>query len=170
MAKLNTLGYIYNTAAITGNPSRYGQLVTLDLPNKGKVIDTALGRQGLYVLTEENVDAIIRNEVFVLPTPGSNTDVPYDSAPKMEYIWRSKKFVMPGRTTIGVAKVVHKGCVRLRLIVDGCCRVEEQVRHCNAFRLPSQLVGFEYEIELIGTGTVYEVHIASTMQELTRES
>lgn len=170
MANINTLGYIFNTGASTGNPNRYGQLVTIDLPNKGRVLDSELGRQGLYILTEQTVEAEFHNEIYVLPMPGSNTDVPYDSAPKMEYIWRSKKFVMPGRSTLGVAKVVHKGCVRLRIIVDGCCKTEEQVRNCEAFRLPSQIVGTEYEIELVGTGQVFEVHVASTMQELLRES
>jgi hypothetical protein len=170
MAKLNTLGYIYNTSSATGNPTRYGQLVTLDLPHKGRVLDSALGRQGLYILTEEAVDGVYQNETYVLPMPGSNSDVAYEYAPKMEYQWRSKKFVMPGRTTLGAAKVVHKGCVRLRIFADGCCRVEEQVRHCQAFRLPSQIVGTEFEIELVGTGQVYEAHVASTMQELLRES
>lgn len=170
MANTNALGYIYNTGAATGNQTRYGQLVTIDLPNAGDVIHTCLGRQGLYVLTELKINQTYENEVYVLPEPGGTTDVPYESAPKQTFTWRSKKFVMPGRATMGAAKVVHRGYVRLRVIVDGCCRIDEQVRNSSAFRLPSQLVGIEYEIELYGTGTVYEVHIASTMQELTRES
>lgn len=170
MVNVNALGYIYATAAATGTQARYGQLVTIDLPNAGDVIHSCHGRQGLYVLTQLQVNHNYFNEVYVLPELGGTTDVPYDTAPKMEYIWRSKKFVMPGRTTMGAAKVVHKGCVRMRIIVDGCCRVDEQVRHCDAFRLPAQLVGMEFEIELYGTATVYEVHIASTMQELLRES
>lgn len=170
MANTNALGYIYATGSTTGTQTRYGQLTTIDLPNAGDVIHSCLGRQGLYVLSQLQVNQNIINEIHVLPERGGTTDVPYESAPKMDYIWRSKKFVQPGRTTLGVAKVVHKGCVRMRIIVDGCCKVDEQIRNCSPFRLPAQLVGVEFEIELYGTAEVYEVHVASTMQELIRES
>lgn len=161
------LGYILNTGAGTGVPTQFGHLTTIDLPTYGDVIYSCLGRQGVYVLTEKKINQNYENEIYVLPEPGGTTDVPYETAPKMEYRWRSKKFVTPGRTTFSAAKVVYaRGCVRLRLLAHGCCVFEEQIRNCSPFRLPSQVSGTEFEIELIGDAIVYDVHIASSMTEL----
>jgi hypothetical protein len=166
---VNTLGYIVSTGAGTSDPAKFQQLVTIDGPSRGKVISSCIGRQGPYFMTEDFDPAIqeYSHSVFVLPQPGGSTDAPYANVRKQEYTWRSKKFVLPGRTTIAVAKVVHNcGNVRLRIIADGCCRYEAQIRNNQAFKLPSQITANEIELELTGTATVYEVHVASSMQEL----
>lgn len=168
MTANTALGYIFDTGAASADSSRFQALVTIDAPRRGNVIHSCLGRQGMYYLTEELAFGRYSYWVHVLPTPGGLTDVPYDTSPKQEYIWRSKKYIMPGRTTWGAAKVVHKrGCVKLRLYIDGCCAFETVVKGCGAFRLPSQLVGIAMEIELVGTAEVMEVHVASTIEELT---
>lgn len=170
MAGERSLGYIFNTGAATGDKTRWQHLVTIDAPTAGSVIHSCLGPQGLYFLTHdtnESLDNIYG--VYVLPQPDNLTQIKYADASKMTYRWKSKKFVMAGRTTWGAAKVVHdSGCVKLRLYIDGCCRHEEVVKGCGPFRLPGQLAGIEAEIELVGTARVYEVHIASSIQELLR--
>lgn len=168
MAADTAVGYILETGASSADKTQFQQLVTIDAPRRGNVIHSCLGRQGVYFLTEELAFGRYHYYVHVLPTLGGLTDTKYESAPKQEYIWRSKKYIMPGRTTWGACKVVHsKGCVKLRLYLDGCCRYETVVQGCAPFRLPAQLAGVAAEIELIGTARVTELHLASTMQELT---
>lgn len=175
-ATLTNIALVLQTGAASAPASPFGILTTLDCP-KGNynyaesipaVTAHAFGRQGFYVLSSDDYNGVAYADV--LPTPGGTTDTPYDSAPKQTYVWKSKKFVMPGRTTWAAAKVVHiKGCVRLRLYVDGCCKYETVVTGCGPFRLGDQLVGKTLEIELIGTAQVREVHVASTMEELANE-
>lgn len=169
MANDRTLGYILNTGAATGEQTQFQQLVTIDGPTAGTFMDSCIGDQGLYFLVKDTVPEPGKYGIWVLPQPDNQTNVKYEQAPKMTYRWRSKKFVMAGRTTWGAAKVVHsKGCVRLRIIVDGCCRHEEQVKDCGPFRLPSQIAGVTCELELEGTARVTELHVASSLQELLR--
>lgn len=162
-----SLGYIFGTGASTSDAPQFQHLVTIDAPTVGGVISSCEGRQGMYVLSQ--VDTLTTHEytIHVLPLPDKLTDVKYPTAPKMRYRWRSKVFVMPGLTTMAAGKVVHSGGdVRIRIFVDGCCRHEQQVRSNRPFRLPPNMMGVEWEIELIGKGTVYEVHIAPSIQEL----
>lgn len=161
------LGYIYSTGSGTSDPAQFQQLVTIDAPTSGQVIAACAGRQGAYFLSEVNVADVTYYRTHVLPQPDNLSDVKYKDAPKMEYRWRSKCFVLPGRATMGAGKVVHSGGhVRIRILIDGCCRHEQQVRSNKPFRLPANMAGVEWEIELIGTAQVFEVHIAPSMQEL----
>jgi hypothetical protein len=165
-----TVGYIYHTGAGSADKTQFQQLVTIDAPRRGDVVASCIGRQGPYFLTQEFKFGRYKYYVHVLPTPGGTTDVDYNKASKQQYTWKSKRFVMPGRTTFSSAKVVMAGgCVRLRIYVDSCCRYDAVVQNCAPFKLPDQLVGIDWELELIGTAVVTEVHIASSMQELTRE-
>lgn len=165
-----TKGFILQTGASTANKIAPQALVTFDAPTRGDVIHACHGRQGVYFLSREVADGLYTFSTHVLPLPDNRTDVKYDRASKQEYIWRSKEFVQPGRTTMGAAKVVHKrGCVRIKIIVDGCCRHEEVVKGCGPFTLPAQIAGTKWQIELRGTAEVTEVHIAGSMQELLRE-
>lgn len=165
----NKIGYIFNTGTAGADALPFQHLVTIDAPTNGDVIDSTLGRQGMYFLSEVFSYGRYNYYVHMLPTPGGTTDVQYERTQKQTYRWKSKKFVMPGRTTLAAAKVVmDKGCVRLKIHADGCCRYDAVVQNCAPFRLPDQLVGVEWEIELIGEATIHEVHVASTMEELTR--
>ena len=163
-----SLGYIFQTGAAGADTTPFQQLVTIDAPRRGDVIHSCTGRQGAYFLTKEFFLGEYSYYVHVLPSPGGTTDTIYEKAPKQEYMWRSKKFVMPGRTTFGACKVVHGGgCARIKIFADGCCVFSTVVTECSPFRLSDQVVGVEFEIELTGTAIIYEAHIASSMQELT---
>ena len=164
------LGYFFNTGAAGADALPFQHLVTIDAPTDGNVIDSCEGRQGMYYLSEVFKFGKYSYYVHVLPTPGSRTDAAYKGGARQTYVWKSKKFVMPGRTNMTAAKVtMDKGCVRMRIHIDGCCRYDKVVTSCAPFRLPDQLVGIEWEIELVGQATIYEVHVASTMEELTDE-
>jgi hypothetical protein len=176
-------GVIFHTGAASADNPPFGQMTTIDGPPPGgdwmdapKVVAHAFGRQGVYLLSKiwytGTIDGLPYGYgyVDVLPVPGGSTDITYDQAKKQTYRWKSKKFVMAGRTTWAAAKVVHsKGCVRLRLYIDGCCKYETVVKGCGPFRLADQLVGKTLEIELVGTAQVTEVHVASTIEELASE-
>lgn len=167
MATDTSVGYIFDTGAAGADSSPFQKLVTIDAPRRGNVIHSCIGRQGPYFLTEELLFGEYYYYVHVLPTPGGTTDVRYENAAKMEYQWKSKEYVMPGRTTWGAAKVVHRnGCVTLRLYVDKRIVYSKRVVGCSPFRLPSQIEGVTAEIELIGDAVVTEVHIASSIREL----
>lgn len=180
MDKATGAGYILNTGTTAANASKFQHLVTIDSPGGGAVVASTLTPQGIFFLSVERaqpywyqipepVDGNYLFRISTLPMPGGDAGISYEKAAKQTYRWKSKKFVMPGRTTFAAAKVVmDKGCVRLRLHVDGCCRYDAVVQNCAPFRLVDQLVGTELEIELIGTATIHEVHVASTIEELVR--
>jgi hypothetical protein len=108
--------------------------------------------------------------IYTLPLPEDAGKAVYKSSPKQQYVWRSKKFVMPGQTTMGAAKVVHDGQgLRFQLHMDNCCVFQTIVRDCDPFRLPDQLRGIMWEIVLIGCARVTEVIVAPTMRELSSE-
>lgn len=163
------LGYIFNTGAMSADSTPFQQLVTFDGPTRYSVRDSCIGKQGLYVLSHEQGggEGYRDYAVHTLPLPGGTTNLSYSDAKKQTYTWKSKKYVMPGRTTWAAAKVVmDKGCVRMRLYVDGCCKYDKVVTTCAPFRLTDQLVGHTLEIELIGQAVIHEVHVASTIEEL----
>lgn len=164
------LGYVFNTGSDAVDNTQFQRLVTIDGPTRFTPASAANGRQGIYLMASINASSeTIDQNAYVLPVPGSGSDQGYADAPKMEYRWKSKRFVMPGRTTFGAIKVVHdKGCIRVKIYLAGCCIYDAVVQGCSPFRLPSQYAGIDWEIELVGNATVYEVHMASTMQELTR--
>lgn len=165
-----TKGFILQTGASTANKIAPQALVTIDAPNDGDIIHACKGPQGVYFLSRREASGQFGFYTHVLPLPDNRTYVKYADAKKMEYVWRSKEFVMPGRTTFSAAKIVHKrGCLRLRIFVDGCCRHEEVVRTCAPFTLPSQLAGVKWQFELRGTAEVTEFHVASSMPELLSE-
>lgn len=164
----SSLGYIFQTGSLGADSLPFQTLVTIDAPTTGSVKHHCIGKEGIYFLSDDFNDT---NEIMahVLPLPGGTTKVTYASARKQTYRWKSKKFVMAGRTTMSAAKIVmDKGCARLKIYVDGCCKYDKVVTTCNPFRLTDQLVGHTFEIELIGTARIYEAHIASTFEELIR--
>lgn len=166
----NSVGYILQTNVASADKLELQQLVTLDAPTSGNVIHHCVGRQGIYFLSERLLYGAYTYFVHVLPVPGGSTDAKYETAAKQTYTWKSKRFVMSGRTSFTCAKVVHsKGCVNLKIFVDGKCRYDRPVRGCEPFRLSDQLEGIDFEIQLTGTATVHEVHIASTMRELASD-
>lgn len=169
--------YILDVGSGSSNAAPHSQLVTQDAPMFDimwadypamlNIIDHCIGDQGLYVLVQSDYgDHSGYAEVKFQPEPGNNSRVPYEHADKMPYTWRSKKFIMDGRTVMTAMKVVHKGCLCVNIYVDGCCAFNRTIQDCGVFRLPPQISGTAWEIELIGTAHVTEVHMASSVEEL----
>lgn len=88
---------------------------------------------------------------------------------RLTYKWKSKRFVHPGLVSFNAAKVVgsYGTPVTLRVICDETVIFEREVAHSRPFRLPHSQRGLEWRVELEGVTTVHEVHIATSMAELT---
>lgn len=151
--------FVYQPPEDLNDFHAFQQLVTMDAPIEQLPVAWVQGGYGLQIAFENNL--------YYWPIPGwvRSTDTPQ----KLPYKWKSKKFVMPGRTNFGAAKVVWEcdGTVCFKLYSDCILVYSRTVTDCQPFRLPSEYIGVEFEIELLGTGTVSEVHVASSMKELT---
>jgi hypothetical protein len=160
-------GFVF-AADDTTNPSSGPGVITtlLPPPDMGDVLMPAS-----YVRTEQGMAAIVYgfSPVYTLPLPEDVGTIAYKNTSKMQFTWKSKKWVFPALCTMGAAKVVHDcsgGGVRFRLYVDCCCVFETVVRNCEPFRLPDQICGITFEVELIGCSRVTEVVVAPSMREL----
>jgi len=155
----NGIAFVYDTPEDLNSVHPFQQLITMDLPTDVPPQCWVVGGLGLHTAFGSNL--------YYWPVPGwvRKGDTPQ----KLCYQWKSKKFVMPGITNFAAAKVVHEcdGEVCFNFIVDCRCVFSTKVTDCQPFRLPSSIGGIEFEIELIGKGTVSEVHVASSMQNLT---
>lgn len=161
-ALISRHGFAYHTGDEINGDNKFGQLVTFDVPS-GVVDQATVTRRGLTLK--------YANDLFCLPLPGDGEDKEYRRSPKACYQWKSKKFVFPGTMTLAAGKIVHAcgGKITVRLYVDCKCVWQANICDCEPFRIPSQIIGTEFEIELLGTQAVYEVHFASSMQELLEE-
>jgi len=90
----------------------------------------------------------------------------------LPYRWRSKKFVAQGTLSMEAAKVdADYGLpVRFRFYQDGDLVLDREVSDGNPFLLPICGRGKCFEIELEGTTRVHEVHVATSVVELTERS
>lgn len=160
-------GFVLATGDDVSPASGLGTLVTLLDP----IGAGSLAQAASYVRTPQGMAAVFYglSPVFTMQLPEDVGEVAYLNTPKQKFTWRSKKFVFPGQTTFGAAKVVHScqgGGVKFRLFVDCCCVYQTVVRGCVPFRLPAQLRGITAEIELSGCSRVTEVRLASSIREL----
>lgn len=161
------IGFVFAADDTTNPSSGPGTITTLSPPgNPGDILMPAS-----YVRTEQGMAAILfgYSPVYTLQLPEDVGTVAYKNASKMQFVWKSKKWVFPALCTMGAAKVVHDcsgGGVRFRLYVDCCCVFETVVRNCEPFRLPDQICGITFEVELIGCSRVTEVVVAPSMREL----
>jgi hypothetical protein len=160
-------GFVLATGDDVSPASGMGTLTTLSPPT----ITDGLQVQAAYVRTPQGIAAVFFgvSPVLTMQLPEDVGEIAYLNTPKQKYTWRSKKFVFPGMTTFGAAKVVHScqgGGVKFRLFVDCCCVYQTVVRGCVPFRLPAQLRGITAEIELSGCSRVTEVRLASSIREL----
>ena len=160
-------GFVLATGDTLSPSSGPGMLITLVLP----ALTVIAGAPASYVRAPWGAALVFygNSPVYSLPLPEDVGLPAYKNAPKQQYVWRSKKFVFPGQTTMGACKIVHScagGGVRMRLFVDCCCVFQTVVRGCVPFRLPAQLRGITFEIELQGCSRVTEVRLASSIREL----
>lgn len=155
------LAYLYNTGDEINGQKQFQQLVTMDTPDAGVLSDALVTKDGLTLKYTE--------KLFKLPLPGEGGDKRlYLAAPKLTYRWKSKKFVFPGQVTFAAAKIIHDcgEAVTFKLYVD--CKLVHTVEVCDClpFRLPSQIMGMEAEIEVIGKSPIHKIKVASSMREL----
>lgn len=150
--------FVYQPPQDLNAVHEFQQLVTMDAPITESPIAWVVGGLGLHTAFE--------NKLYYWPLPGWEAG---NAPQKLQYQWKSKKFVMPGFTNFAAGKVVWEcdGEVCIKIYADCRCVYSARVQDCLPFRLPSSSGGIEFEIELTGTGTVSEVHIASSMKELT---
>ena len=87
----------------------------------------------------------------------------------LTYRWRSKKFVSQGHLSMEAALVEGDfgPPVQFRLYQDGVPVAEQMVATSEPFLLPLCGRGKCFEIELEGTTRIHEVHIATSIVELT---
>ena len=154
-------GYIFNTGSSLDGERPLQRFVTFDTPNNVRA--HTIGGSGLYVLATDGI--------WYMVFPDSTGDEAYAKAPKYCYTWRSKKYVFPGEMVMAAGKVDHdcKGFVRIKIIVDCCCVYETKVDDCKPFLLPPSIKGVTYEVEVEGTATVHEIHLASSLRELIEQ-
>jgi hypothetical protein len=87
----------------------------------------------------------------------------------MPYRWRSKVFVQPGLVAFAAAKVVadYGPPIQFRLFADGSLYAEDVVSSSAPFRLPARGRGINWEVEVSGATRIREIHVATSMAELT---
>lgn len=154
-----SLGYLFDTGSTLDGEHQLNKLATFDYPAV-PVVSHCISNDGLVILNSTSV--------WTLPLPNMVNKESYSNAPKQCYDWKSKKFVFPGQMTFAYAKVVHDcdGFVRLKLYCDGICVYDTDVPGSLPMALPSQVVGVEWEVEVHGTATVHEIHVAPSIEEL----
>lgn len=152
--------FVYDAPEDLNDEHAFQQLVTMDAP----VSDSA---PGPWAIGDYGLQIAFGQDLYYWPVPGWVRAM--DVVQKLCYRWKSKKFVFPGKTAFAAAKVVWEcdGEVCFKLIGDCQVVYQRTITNCLPFRLPHNHTHIEWEIELTGTGTVSEVHVATSMQELT---
>lgn len=154
------IGYMCDTGSSLDGDRPFARLSTFDYKSPG-ILSSVWTNNGLAVLDNAG-------NVWEMAFPGMANKMSYHDSTKMSYTWRSKKFVLPGITTFAAAKIIHDcGCLRFRIYVDGCCTYDTPVHSKQPFTLPPSVQGVEYEFELEGTANVYELHVATSTEDLT---
>jgi hypothetical protein len=85
------------------------------------------------------------------------------------YRWKSKTFVFPQITTMAAFKAVGpcNGGLTVKVWCDQQLAAQFPCNTPDPCRIPSQFRGCEWAIELIGDRTIREVHLATSMAELS---
>jgi hypothetical protein len=150
--------FVYQVPEDLNDAHPFQQLVTMDAPQPTAPVGAVVSNYGLHTC--------FSNKMYYWPVPGWQR--PGDKIQKLCYQWKSKKFVFPGQTTFSAAKVVAEcdGDVCFKLYGDGQLVCTRKITDNNPFRLPMHTRHVEWEIELIGTATVSEVHVATSMNDL----
>jgi hypothetical protein len=153
---------MFDTGSTLDGDRPYARLSTFDYKSPD-VLSSVWTNNGLAVL--DNAGG-----VWEMPFPNMVSKDAYRDAQKLTYSWKSKRFVLPGITTFAAAKILHDcGTLRFRVYVDGCCTYDTPVYSQKPFTLPPSVQGVEYEFELEGTANVYELHIATSTEDLTEQ-
>lgn len=156
---MNNVAWIYNTGDEVNGSQPYQQLVTMDTP-EGVLSDAKVTGKGLVLK--------YTGDLYYLPLPGVGDLKDYLRAQKLEYRWKSKKFVFPGHITLAAGKIIHDcgSAVTFNLYVNCRLAFTAEICDCNPFRIPTQIVGNEVEIEVIGKSPIHKIKVASSIEEL----
>lgn len=143
-------GFIMDVRGEPEGPRDFGDFVTIDF-SPLSIHSAPSGR--LYYSEGNNV---------------YEWDSPY-SREYMEYIWRSRKFVTPGRLAMNAGKVVadYGPDVQVSLERDRLVVLNRPVGHRRPFRVKRSGRGIEFVIELRGTAVIHEAHFATSVSELS---
>jgi len=157
-----SVGYSFDTGSTIDGSHPIQRLATFDYPP---------GEPFSHCFTNDGMAVLVDTSVWTMALPGMPNKDSYAKSPKQCYQWKSKKYIFPGVTTFAAAKVVHDcdGFVRLKLYCDGICVYDTDVPGNKPLALPPSVVGVEWEVEVHGTATVHEIHVATSIDELTEQ-
>jgi hypothetical protein len=159
---------VYNQPAPANAEFPLGQLVTIDTPHS-IIRDTIATGAGFFVV------GALDQSVYRLPLPGYG----YGGVPKATYTWKSKRFVMQGLTTFAGMKVVNSNSGDLTVNLYGYFNGTEStptftysrtLNHSKPFRLPHNHKCLEWEIEVVGTAIIQEIHLSTSYKDLIEDS
>lgn len=165
----SSVGYLFNSENSHNNHFPLGQLITFDTPAGYPGVNYVVGGPSASSPGElGGLFAAWGNTLYNWPLPGFG----YESASLLTYQWKSKRFTLPGGTTMAAAKVVRAsaGTVQFNLYGDDNLIYSVSVPDSKPFRLPHNHNCIEWEIELIGTAAIEETHVSTSMRELTEET
>jgi hypothetical protein len=89
----------------------------------------------------------------------------------LQYDWQSKLFRLPGEVGFGAMKIVgqYGPPITLEVFADNRLYHTRQVTSSRPFRLPMRGRALEWQFRLKGTTQVFEVHLATSVRDLTQE-
>ena len=152
-------GYYWEGMYIGFYNSTGGFAIKPSAPEEGVVFFDTHVTAGYADLEEDLLYAMVGSNIVSWDT---------DTANKVSYTWKSKPFHAPRPTNFGVAQVLADSYpVTFTLTVDGVQQFSQAITDENPQRLPSGFLGRVNEVTITGTADVYEVLMATTMQELS---
>ena len=91
----------------------------------------------------------------------------WDSGSDLSYTWKSKLFTLPQPVNFGFAQVEADAYpVTCKVYAGGVLKHTQTVANRNPFRLPSGFVDKDWEVQLEGTGQVFQFSMAQSIAEL----
>lgn len=91
----------------------------------------------------------------------------WDSGSDLSYTWKSKLFTLPQPVNFGFAQVEADAYpITCKVYAGGVLKHTQTVANRNPFRLPSGFVDKDWEVQLEGTGQVFQFSMAQSIAEL----
>lgn len=149
--------------------SPVGRATVMDVP------DMSVGREldigDLYTIDWHPRATHIGRRSQLLYSEGANLYEWEAGQDVLTYVWESKVFRLAGEVGFGAMKIVgaYGPPITLELYADNRLYHTRQVRSSRPFRLPMRGRALEWHYRLTGTTQVYEVHIATSVRDLTQE-
>jgi hypothetical protein len=145
--------------------------------NDGMYSDAYLGDSGKFTELSLTPTAVLSTKQGVLYMAFGGNLNKFDAAnTKMPYTWRSKLNIDGGLQNYSAMKVVFEHFLRgsivtnpveIQLYADGVLRFSRNVNTSQPFRLPKGYDALNWEVEISGTEAISEIHLATSMTELS---